>query len=412
MARLLARLLEQLPFYSAPFLGGHVPHSAGTARLPEPSPTRAYHDFAQLPETSGPRPLGDGETRVVYHPSALPPRGPGLTVMTYNILMGGARREALERYFERLEASGRMPDIIGLQEANQPISVALARKHGFHLAYFGASGDGEARLVNGKALLSRHPLREAVHHRYALEDDQRRAAISRQDKAGELKEDRGALRAVLEVWGRPVSVYVVHHTLGDTSINASDLRQLHRLLHACGPGPAVVMGDFNANVAIKRDGTWLLAQLRRYDPTHTVEEYQARYGGVIASVGDVGVGNIGDPRIRRALRDLERELPQALDAASSVCVRREDGSLMTPKEARHALRSGRVREGTEAWRRLQDVADAATLNSEPDPDGTKPATGKRFDSIFATRDLRPEQAEVDQSTEASDHRPVLARYAL
>lgn len=402
----LSKLLSRLPLLGRT---GVVPLPRTRELRPRAEPTRTFHGFEGLPEATGERPLGDGCTLRVHHPEALPPKGPGLTVMTYNILLGGKRREALGRYFDELEQTGRMPDVIGLQEANQSIAVHLARRHGFHLAYFGCSGRDGQRLVNGKAVLSRHPLREATYFTYAVAEPEREAAITRYEEAGELVEDRGVLCATLDVGGRSVCIYNVHHTLGDPGINANDLVQLNWLLRQRG-GPAVVLGDFNTNTLITRDGTWLGAQLRRYDPTHTVEEYQARYGNIIASVGDAGVGNAADPRIRRQLRKLKRRWPEALGRARRTAVRKPDGTVLTPREARAELNSGRVDKGSEPWRRLQDVADGATLNPLPDDAGHIPATGKRFDTIYSSRRLVPKQVEIDRSTDASDHVPVLARF--
>jgi hypothetical protein len=85
---------------------------------------------------------------------------------------------------------------------------------------------------------------------------------------------------------------------------------------------------------------------------------------------------------------------------------------MSPAQARRLLRSGRVEKGSERWRRLQDVADTSTLTSEPDEQGVVPATGKRFDALYASRTLRPCWVEVDRTTRASDHQPVLAGFSL
>lgn len=380
--------------------------------LPHPDTTRAFSGFDSLPPTRGPRQLGTGLTLLAHHPQPTPPTGGSeLTVMTYNILLGGERRERLLGYFDSLQASGRMPDVLGLQEASQPTAVELARRYGFHLAYYGQEGNG-LPLVNGKAWLSRFPLREATHFTYALPEPVRRAAIARRGQPGELVEDRGALRALVEVHGQPLLLFNVHHTLGDSGINTSNLRQLLALVQQRGSLPTVVLGDFNANIHIRRQGAWLPSWLRRYESTSSVAEYLHRYGFVLASVGDPGVGNIADPRLRRTLLELERELPEVFARAHQVYVRRGDGEVMTPEEARRRLRSGRVPRHSEAWRRLQDVADAATLHSLPDERGVVPATGKRFDTLYATRQLEPTVVEVDGSTEASDHLPVVARFHL
>lgn len=380
--------------------------------LPRREPTVVLPGFEALPMPQSERELGDGRTLVVRHPSPRPPTGPGLTVMSYNILLGGQRREALLAYFDHLEAQGRLPDVIGLQEANVPISALLAARYGFHLVYQGHDGGPGARLVNGKAFLSRHPLVDAAHFTYVIPDSVREAAITRRGDPCELPEDRGALYVRLEVEGHPVVFYNVHHTLGDSGINARNMRQLNGLLRHREVMHAVVLGDFNANTAIKKGGSWVMAHLKTYDDTDTVEEYAVRYGDPHASVGDKGVGNIADPRLRHELHVLELGLPETIAHAKQCHVRLPDGSLMTPKQACTELRSGKVPRGSEHWLRLQDIADSATLTSLPDETGVVPATGKRFDNIYASPGLEPVLFEVDRSTESSDHQPVIAHYTV
>ena len=130
------------------------------------------------------------------------------------------------------------------------------------------------------------------------------------------------------------------------------------------------------------------------------------------SVGDWGVGNIADVRVRRALHALEHELPDPLRRARELRVRMPDGSKLSPDEAREMLVAGQAPKHSEKWRRLQDVADMSTLNSLPDDSGVVPATGKRFDTFFASRPLEPLLLEVDHSTDASDHLPSIADFEL
>jgi endonuclease/exonuclease/phosphatase family metal-dependent hydrolase len=403
----LSRLLDRLPFGRNVIEG--VP-AAPPQHLPHREPTHVFQGFASLPEADGPRRLGSGTTLLVHHPDPRPARGKGLRVMTYNILLGGERRELLERYFAELEETGRMPDIIGLQEASQPTAVELARDYGFHLVYQGRDVGG--RVINGKAILSRHPVREAVHFTYAFPEEARTAAIARQGYVGELDEDRGALFALLDVRGQPVALYNVHHTLGDSGINAGQLWQLQAVLHSRDGVPSIALGDFNANINVKHYSSLMPGPIRKHEPTETVRDYESRYGDVHPSVGDWGVGNIADVRVRRALHALEHELPDPLRRARELRVRMPDGSRMSPDEARELLVSGKVPKHSEQWRRLQDVADMSTLNSLPDGNGTVPATGKRFDTFFASRPLEPLLLEVDHSTEASDHLPSLADFQL
>ncbi|WNG44392.1 endonuclease/exonuclease/phosphatase family protein [Archangium minus] len=403
----LSRLLDRLPFGRSVIDG--VP-AAPPQHLPHREPTHVFQGFESLPEADGPRRLGTGITLLVHHPQPRPPRDHLLRVMTYNILLGGERRELLERYFATLEETGRMPDVIALQEASQPTAVELARDYGFHLTYQGR--DIRGPVVNGKAILSRHPILEAAHFTYDFPEDARAAAIARQGFVGELDEDRGALFALIDVYGHPVALYNVHHTLGDSGINAGQLWQLQSLVHARDGVPSIALGDFNANINVKHHYSLLPNPLRKHEPTETVKDYENRYGDVHPSVGDWGVGNIGDVRVRRALHALEHELPDPLRRARELRVRMPDGSLLRPDEAREMLVAGKCPKNSEQWLRLQDVADMSTLNSLPDGHGVVPATGKRFDTFFASHQLEPLLLEVDHSTEASDHLPSFADFRL
>jgi endonuclease/exonuclease/phosphatase family metal-dependent hydrolase len=371
---------------------------------PRRNPTQSVEGFTILPAAKGPYQLGSGATLHVSNPQAKPPTGAGLSTMSFNILKGGERRDELIRYLQDLERQDRMPDVIALQEANQTIAAHLAETFGFHLAYHGRERDLNGRLVNGKAVLSRHLIEEAVHFTYGLPEKERQEAIRRKGKVGELAEDRGALRVTLQVDGRHVDLYDVHHTLGDAGINASQLRQLSSLVDQSRKASreVVVAGDFNANTMIKQPGSRALARGDAYEATDTLAEFKARYGD--------GAGNIADAGVRRAFQELARLAPDAWGRGAEPRTRRTDGSLMTARTAQDLLNSGTVAVGSEAWRRLQDVADGVTLTADTRRDGTIPAMGKRFDAFFAT--LQPTLVEIDRSTSASDHQPLIAHFAL
>ena len=403
----LSRLLDRLPFGRGIIDGVPV---APPTHLPHREPIHVFQGFDALPPATGPRLLGSGVTLLVHHPSPRPPRDHLLRVMTYNILLGGERRALLEAYFATLEESGRMPDVIALQEASQPTAMELARDYGFHVTYQGRDLDGP--VVNGKAILSRYPLLEAAHFTYDFPAEARAAAATRQGFMGELDEDRGALFALIDVHGHPVALYNVHHSLGDSGINAGQLWQLQALVHAREGVPSIALGDFNANINVKQHYSLLPNPLRKHEPTETVLDYESRYGDVHPSVGDWGVGNIADVRVRRALHALEHELPDPLRRARELRVRLPDGSLMHPDRARDMLVEGAYPKHSAMWMRLQDVADMSTLNSLPDGAGVVPATGKRFDTFFASRELEPVLLEVDHSTDASDHLPSVADFEL
>ncbi len=416
----VSRWLSQAPLvgrYFSPSPGTPSKASAASGdelirRSPRRDPLRVHDSFESLPPANGRHKLGTGTTLQVSNPEAKPPTGPGLTTMSFNILKGGERREELLRYLRDLDRQGRMPDVIALQEANQEIAALLAKELGFHLAYHGRERDEKGRLVNGKAFLSRHPIEDSAHFTYGLPETERQDAIRRKGKVGELAEDRGALRVTLQVNGRAVDLYNIHHTLGDAGLNASQLRQLKTLAEQSRKAgrELVVTGDFNANTMIKQDGSWWEARRSAYDSTDTIEEFQARYGSLGDSLGDASAGNIANAGVRRAFQDLMRLAPDAWDGVAEPRTRRADGSLMTAQAARDRLNSGAVPAGSEEWRRLQDAADGATLTAGTRKDGTTPAMGKRFDAFFAS--LTPRVVEIDRSTKASDHQPLIAHFEI
>jgi endonuclease/exonuclease/phosphatase family metal-dependent hydrolase len=416
----IRRILSQVPvlgqFQAAPVATRPSGPTMAGDRLsrsgPRAVPARVLTGFEQLPPANGQYGMGNGETLIVRNARSKPPAGPGLTVMTFNVYLGGKKRSELDSYLEGLEQAGRLPDVIALQETRQGLSAELAQKLGYHLVYVGREKDAEGRLLNGKAILTRYPVEEATHYTYAISDAERDAAIRRKGKSGEINEDRGALRLTMRVDGRAVDIFNVHQTLGDATINAEQTRQLASLVQGSRQQgrEAVVVGDFNVNTNIREEGSWLDAHRGAYDATDTAEEYQARYGSWLSSLGDGGVGNAGDKSVQDAFRALERVVPSSWDRAERVQTRRPNGELMSPEEARERLNSGRVARGSEAWKRLQDIADSATLSLNAQYAGVE-ASGKRFDNLYATPGLTPESLEIDRTSEASDHQPVIARYS-
>jgi len=349
--------------------------------------------------------MGRGEAPVLLdHPRpARPSAGRGaLSVLTFNILHGGLRAEPLAEWFQQRERDGRLPDVLALQETNLPVSVRLARKYGYHLAYYGRDRQGPLRFVNGKAILSRHRILQAMHATYAVDEDARQAALRRSDIVfeggpGELDEDRGALRVTLRPGGRVVDVYTLHHTLGDAGINASQLVQLRGLVLE-RKVPAIIAGDFNANLNVVR----AKGLAGPYGATRSVEAYRARYGHLPTGRPD----NAHDARVRAALAALRRVAGDTYERAPTT-VRRTDGPPLSPDQARRILRRAAAGTLDEAvgWR-LQDIADGATLALDTLVGPSLPASGKRYDAILASAPWRPVSVEIDRSGAASDHTPV------
>jgi endonuclease/exonuclease/phosphatase family metal-dependent hydrolase len=309
--------------------------------------------------------LGDGRTLVVHNPSAKPPAEPGvITMMSYNILLGGKRRKEILEYFDRLAREGRLPDVLGVQEAHQPISIELASRYGYHLAYFGHGDPGppERTLVNGKAVLTRYRICEATQFTYALSDADRSASLERQrGNRYTDDEDRGVLRATIDAGDRLVDIYNTHLSYGDLLINADQLRQLRRLI-ASSKNESVLAGDFNVNV-----------------------------------------GNAAP------IKKLDRVVKDVWRADVERVVRMPGGEMITPEAARAELASAGAPDSGAKWKLLMDAAAGTTFEGMPGKDGALEPCGQRLDGVFATPGLVPEHAELDWSTNASDHAPLFVR---
>lgn len=369
-----------------------------------PSRQRTLKEVDALP--LGERLMGDGEdTLLLIHPKPHTiDHSPGaLSVVTFNILRGGLRREALDAWFAALSERGRLPDLLALQETNLPVSVRLAQQHGYHLAYYGRDDGPSGRFVNGKAWLSHLPITEAAHFTYGVDDAQREAALGRLMPShpggpGELNEDRGALRITVRPGGEAVDLYTLHHTLGDGAINASQVRQLSALLRDRG-SPAIIAGDFNANLNLLEEHGAAIPGKR----TTTVEAYRHRYGAFPTGRPD----NAHVAQVREALLALLAFAPDTFERAPTS-VRLADAPAMSPEEARRRLARGDLpREDETTWR-LQDIADGATLSLDTLVGPALPASGKRFDAVLASPPWSPIEVEIDRAHEASDHTPVRA----
>lgn len=192
----------------------------------------------------------------LYGGRGMPPPSPGgvpqpeestLNVLTYNMHVGIGMDNALDlkRVGDLLAASG--ADVIGLQEVDKHWAERsrfedqakwLADYLKFHYA-FGANLDraplkpGEPRRQYGTAILSKYPIADAKN-----------TLLPSNLKASERGEQRGILRATIDVGGTPVHYYSTH--LG---LNAEERRgqtaEIVKLIGAQG-GNAILVGDLNA----------------------------------------------------------------------------------------------------------------------------------------------------------------------
>lgn len=333
--------------------------------------------------------------REVWHNPALPsrPGDPGkLSVVSYNILLGGQRIEQAEQALRRLDA-----DVVCLQEASLESAQRLARNLGYHLAF----ATTPLRPA-GKAILSRYPIErledrpfESVPFLQRVGAYYRESVMNRQYDQTEPLAKRSILHAQLRVGDRIVDVLDNHLSLKNAQSNAEELQELAAYARKLArQGHTVIAaGDFNTNFALAGEGRVADAAGRLETPTDTIEEFAARYP---RSIG----GNVVAPADKAAVDRLAAELPNFWTAAPDrqVIVR---GRTMTPEEALEELRSGAVPPGGARYLELLKAADGITHLG----------ANKRFDNIFVSRDARIQRALIDQTSKGSDHQPVLAEIA-
>ncbi|EWS81575.1 metal-dependent hydrolase [Brachybacterium phenoliresistens] len=174
------------------------------------------------------------------------PARPGarvLTVMTFNIHHGEGSDGVLdlERIAAVIRDSG--ADVIGLQEVDRHYSersdwadqpAELADLLGMHVV-FGANIDrdppvsGVQRIQYGTAILSRHPILESENIPLFRSPDQ---------------EQRGLLRASLDVAGTPVDVCCTHLAASSAVDRLEQARQIIERIDT--DGATILMGDLNA----------------------------------------------------------------------------------------------------------------------------------------------------------------------
>jgi endonuclease/exonuclease/phosphatase family metal-dependent hydrolase len=156
------------------------------------------------------------------------PSGAPFAVMTYNILVGGSdgRLQATEAVIRHY-----VPDIVGVQEANDPAALhALAERLGMHcIMGYAASG-------YHVALLSRWPIRAWTQH-------------------GRPIFQKALLEAVIDLPGeaQPWHVFVAHLTADFFRGHAAERRrvaEIRAILDCMAPArergtPHLLMGDFN-----------------------------------------------------------------------------------------------------------------------------------------------------------------------
>ena len=204
--------------------------------------------------------LGPGETPLsgqTSQPAVLPrsdESGIELTVMTYNIWMGGAykgfwRFEKPERVAERVRCIGELikkyePDIVCLQEVlmeSGPGSLnqtpLIAQAAGMHAWVFGEDfnhGLPFYRMIMGNVILSRWPLDVVANQTMAGRSPFYRIDVGNQR----------TLWCKMRLDGQDVLVASVH--LAPGAKHKFRPIQMQQILDFVGDQPAILAGDFNA----------------------------------------------------------------------------------------------------------------------------------------------------------------------
>lgn len=301
-------------------------------------------------------------------------------VLTYNILVGGARRI---NQIEQLIRAGQ-PDVVGLVEATNPRVVEeLAARLGMD---YRMSGQGNHTTDWQVALLSRLPITHVQVH-------------SRPDVLSKPLLEVG----VQEEDGRTLTLFVTHlaasfarSVRGGDSFRQEEAREILRIMKAKRGTPHLLIGDLNS---LAPGDTLKASRLLRYllqiDEQHRAKPRE--------SVGHPHLDFVV-PRSLRFLEPLLRVIPRnaflsaLFDGAGSLYVARGTIRLLR--------RAGYV----DCFRRVNTHAWGFTCPAKT-PAG-------RIDYIFASPELAARLTSSEVVTEgnglpggdASDHLPVLAEF--
>lgn len=318
--------------------------------------------------------MADSETPILrlVCPSPRPFSG-RMRLMTYNVWDGPRHFAAVCDVIRRHD-----PDIVALQEVTEDGAQGLASELGYEGIFFAQSKDLRQgkRYINGKAILSRYPIKTAYHHCFELSPDLRGAACERRGDYGELNEDRGVLGAEIQWGSRCLDILCTHLALGDAQVNAANLMQLHAFLHQLRVQgfELLLMGDFNCHFGIRREAD--------YRP------YLEAYGK--------SPGNIAHPYVLEVSNGLQAEFKNAWEVAIARKILLPEGQSIPPEDV-PALQ-GEVPTGSTRWIQLQDALDG----------NTHLQAHKRFDNILVGTGIEVVSVLIDQCSQASDHCPVVA----
>ena len=301
-------------------------------------------------------------------------------ILTYNILVGGARR--IEQITNIIRSA--QPDVVGLVEATDPRVVeGLAERLGMEYRLSGYAKHMQDMEI---ALLSRLPILHTHTHR----------------RHGILSQPLLEV-CVREEDGRELTVFVAHLTAsfaqgnrGGDSIRQAEVCEILRIMAEKQGTPHLLMGDFNSLApgdALK--GSRLLRYLIIQD--------ERRKKNPQDSIGNPHL-NFVVPPLLRFLDPVLRLIPRS-NLLSAIFD--EAGSLYV---ARGTIRQLRKAGYVDSFRRINPHAWGFTCPSQ--------APAGRIDYIFASPELAARLSACQVVTEgnavrgdqASDHLPVLAEF--
>lgn len=299
--------------------------------------------------------------------AAAPPAAPSeLKVVSFNVRLGGQDLHGIRKTL--VDAK---PDLVGLQEVSRANAEKLAKDLGMHLTFYQSVRHNNG-LDNGKAILSRYPIQEAESVAFEIPVKHRLGRLWERLLDGTIMtsspiwQKRSLLRSTFTIGDKKVDVIDTHLATGDPKANAEQLRQLQAYVaeRKKRGHEVILMGDFN-----------LPFNRTPQSSPHEAEplgEWQA----------------------------LQSQLADAYQAAPEVTIKGDDGRVMTPAEAREALKQPDLPE--DERKLLQRMANGATLGRG----------SNRIDTILSSSGLPATSLHIDQQNDASDHEPVMATFQL
>lgn len=278
------------------------------------------------------------------------------TLMTYNIWFGGVGRMAAIREVVRAVN----PDLLGIQEADDERLIArLAGDLGMAFAH------GKANTIHHVALLSRFPITRVINHPHP----------------GILRKTMLEVRVQLPNGG-PLTLYVAHlNAFATYAGERRRVRELEAMLETIAPHAReahLLFGDCNAlapgdPVVLERVTAHIARRMTRAEMGYIRPRHAVTFGALL------------DRGISSGWLEAERLLP------------------------RHAIRHVLAAGYTDCFRQLHP--------DEPGYTFPAPEPALRLDYIFAPPSMQGrlrscEVVDVPAAGTASDHRPLVARFAM